>query len=97
MNTMVTSPRQLSDAAAQAFWWLQHNISDHQFAPLSLTVTAYQLGCDRDETDKLLTELTEAGYLRHLQTEVPSTNAPGSDIQHYQLTDKIPQHSGQER
>lgn len=90
MNTMVTSPRQLSDAAAQAFWWLQHNISDHQFAPLSLTVTAYQLGHTRDETEELLAELTDAGYLRHLQSEVPSTNTPGADIQHYQLTGNLP-------
>lgn len=86
MISMDTRPKNLSDAAEQALYWLQHNVSDHQFAPLSLTVTAYQLGRTSDETRGILAELTEAGYLRHLQSEIPGTNTPDSDIQHYQLT-----------
>lgn len=87
---MDDQPQDISDAAVQAMAWLQHNIGTEQFTPLSITVTAHQIGVTSEQTTTLLDELTSRGYLRHLETELPSMGTPGADLQHYQLGSKIP-------
>lgn len=80
----------ISGTALQAFWRLEHIIYSRQFMPVSITMTAHILLLSEDETRRVLDELTEHGYLRHLETELPSMGTPGADLQHYQLSNKIP-------
>lgn len=87
---MDDQPQDISDDAVQIMAWLQHNIGTEQFTPLSTTVTAFQMGSTPEYVTALMRELTERGYLRHLETELPSMGTPGADLQHYQLGNKIP-------
>ena len=94
LTYMDDQKQDISNDAVQLSWWLEHNISSHQFAPLSLTVTAYQMITTAEHVASLLEELTEHGYLRHMESEMKTSGLrfeqDNPDLQHYQLGDKVP-------
>ena len=84
----------ISDTALQAFWRLEHIIYSRQFMPVSITMTAHILLLSQDETRRVLDELTQHGYLRHMESEMKVSGLrfeqDNPDLQHYQLGSKIP-------
>ena len=84
----------ISDAALAAAWRLEHIIYSRQFMPVSITMTAHMLLLSEDETRRVLDELTEHGYLRHMESEMKTSGLrfeqDNPDLQHYQLGDKVP-------
>lgn len=84
----------ISGTALQAFWRLEHIIYSRQFMPVSITMTAHILLLSEDETRRVLDELTEHGYLRHMETEMKASGLrfeqDNPDLQHYQLGSKSP-------
>lgn len=84
----------ISDTALQAFWHLEHIIYSRQFMPVSITMTAHILLLSQDETRRVLDELTQHGYLRHMESEMKASGLrfeqDNPDLQHYQLGSKIP-------
>lgn len=91
---MDNQQQDISDTALTAMWRLEHIIYSRQFMPVSITMTAHMLLLSEDETRRVLEELTQHGYLRHMETEMQASGLrfeqDNPDLQHYQLGSKIP-------